>query len=230
VTFTLRRGEVLGLAGLIGAGRTELALGIFGALPVTGGSLLLDGEEYRPTSPKAAIRKGLGLLTEDRKSEGLLLGLGVAANITAPKLEQVTRGGVLNVRAEERLATNEISKFLIKASRPKAPVVNLSGGNQQKVLFSRWTLACQRVLILDEPTRGVDVGAKAEIYRLIRRLADEGVGILMISSELQEIVGMCDRILVMRQGELTGELSREQVSEEAIMHLATFQSTESSVL
>ena len=230
VTFSLRRGEVLGLAGLIGAGRTELALGIFGALPVTSGTLLLEGEEYRPKSPKTAIRKGLGLLTEDRKGEGLLLGLGIAANITAPKLEQITRGGVLDVRAEERLATNEISKFLIKASRPKAPVVNLSGGNQQKVLFSRWTLACQRVLILDEPTRGVDVGAKAEIYRIIRLLADEGIGILMISSELQEIVAMCDRILVMRRGELTGELSREQVSEEAIMHLATFQSNEPVVL
>jgi ribose transport system ATP-binding protein len=224
VSFSLCRGEVLGLAGLIGAGRTELALGIFGALPVTEGSLTLAGEPYRPTSPKAAIRRGLGLLTEDRKEEGLLLGLGVAANITAPKLQQITRRGVLDLRAEERLATGEISKFLIRASRPKAPVFNLSGGNQQKILFSRWTLACQRVLILDEPTRGVDVGAKAEIYRIIRVLADEGVGVLMISSELQEILGMCDRVLVMRQGELTGELSGDQVTEEAIMHLATFHS------
>jgi ribose transport system ATP-binding protein len=222
-SLSLYRGEVLGLGGMVGAGRSELALAIFGALPITSGSVSLDGQTHGGASPRRSIQRGLGLLTEDRKSEGLLLQLGVAANITAPKLDDVTRAGFLDMNSERRICQEEIKKFSIAAHRPSAPVVNLSGGNQQKILFSRWTRACHLVLILDEPTRGVDIGAKAEIYRIIRDLANQGLAILMISSELPELIGMCERVVVMRQGQITGELSGSEITEEGIMHLATYE-------
>jgi ribose transport system ATP-binding protein len=223
VSFQVHQGEILGLAGMVGAGRTELALAIFGALPATSGSILIDGKILRNPSPLSSIRNGVALLTEDRKGEGLLLELDVAANITAPCLTDITRRGFLDLRREREAAQQQITKFAIKTPRPSSSVANLSGGNQQKLLFGRWTRVCRRVLLLDEPTRGVDVGSKAEIYRIIRETADQGLGILMISSELPEIIGMCDRVLVMRQGELTGELATPELNEESIMHLATYQ-------
>jgi ribose transport system ATP-binding protein len=223
VSFNLHSGEVLGLAGMVGSGRTELALAIFGALPIVSGSISIDGQVKRRVSPRLSIDSGLALLTEDRKGEGLLLQLDVAANITAPRLVDITRNGFLSLSAEREVAQKQMTKFSIKAPAPSASVANLSGGNQQKILFGRWTRICDRVLLLDEPTRGVDVGSKAEIYRIIREAADTGRGILMISSELPELIGMCDRVIVMRQGEFTGELKAPEITEESIMHLVTFQ-------
>jgi ABC-type sugar transport system ATPase subunit len=220
-SILLRAGEIVGLAGMIGSGRTELAMGIFGGLPITGGSVEIGDESYTGTSPRKSIARGIGLLTEDRKGEGLLLLLSIAANITAPNLKEVAHFGFLNAESESQVALEEMKNYQVAAPGPATKVQSLSGGNQQKVLFGRWVRSCERVLMLDEPTRGVDVGAKVEIYRIIRRLADSGVAILMISSELPEIVGMSDRAVVMRDGEIRGELSGADISEETIMALAT---------
>jgi ABC-type sugar transport system ATPase subunit len=219
-SLELRSGEVLGLAGLVGSGRTELAQAIFGGLPFDAGKVVIDGKAFTRTSPRNSIEAGIGLLTEDRKGEGLLMHLGVAANIVAPRLDDVARGPFIDRRAENRIGAEEIARFSIAARGPQTVVAGLSGGSQQKVLFSRWVRTCRRVLLLDEPTRGVDVGAKVEIYRIIRQLADESFAILMISSELLEIVGMCDRALVMCEGVITGELVGSAITEEAIMALA----------
>ena len=221
VSMALRAGEILGLAGMVGSGRTELAMAIFGGLPLDGGTITVAGRSYERVTPKQSIGNGIGFLTEDRKAEGLLMLLGIAANICAPALKAVSRGGILDRAREDDIAAEEMRKFRVAAPGPRTTVRSLSGGNQQKVLFGRWVRACKRVLLLDEPTRGVDVGAKAEIYGIIRRLADEGVAILMISSELPEIVGMSDRALVMRDGTVRGELAGAQITEEAIMALAT---------
>jgi ribose transport system ATP-binding protein len=225
VSFKLHPGEVLGIAGLVGAGRTILAHALFGSLRWTKGAVRVDGKPYRPTSPADAIAHGIAFLTEDRRAEGLLMNLELAPNITAPTLAEVTSGVRLDVRAEQRIAEQEIARYAIAARSARDQVVTLSGGNQQKTLFSRWVRACNRVLILDEPTRGVDVGAKVEIYRIIRSLADQGIGVIMISSELPEIIGMCDRVLVMREGMLAGELAGNDTTEEAIMALATAHPT-----
>jgi ribose transport system ATP-binding protein len=219
-SFTLRRGEVLGLAGLVGSGRTELAQAIFGGLPFDSGEVEIDGKVFTKTSPRTSIAEGIGLLTEDRKGEGLLMQLSIAANIAAPRLRDILRGPFISPRIENGIAAKEIAKFSIAAPGPQTVVAGLSGGNQQKVLFSRWVRTCRRVLLLDEPTRGVDVGAKVEIYRIIRQLADEGYAILVISSELLEIVGICDRTLVMCEGAIAGELIGSAISEEAIMAMA----------
>lgn len=221
VNFDLYAGEVLGLAGLVGAGRSEAAHAIFGSINRNSGTVSLLGQEQPHPSPRKSIDRGLGYLTEDRKGEGLHLELDVAANITAPKLKDFSRSGALDRTAEITAAAEDIGRLSIAVPGPKTGVKTLSGGNQQKVLFARWTRACQRVLILDEPTRGVDVGAKAEIYAIIRRLASEGLGILLISSELQEIVGLCTRVLVMREGIITGSVEGEAITEAAIMRLAT---------
>lgn len=221
VSFDLAAGEVLGLAGLVGAGRSEVAHAIFGSARKETGTVTIGGETIDTPSPRESIDRGLGYLTEDRKGEGLLMLLDVAANVTAPKLAEFTRAGVLVRSAEAQSAADEIARFRIAVPGPLAGVAKLSGGNQQKILFARWTRSCRRVLILDEPTRGVDVGAKVEIYRIIRELADQGIGILVISSELPELVGLCTRVLVMREGVLTGEVSGEAVSETEIMRLAT---------
>ena len=178
------RGEVLGVAGMVGAGRTDLAHAIFGSLPLEGGRLWIDGATRARMTPAEAIALGIGFLTEDRKAEGLFLQLDIAANVTVPTLGEVVRHGLVDGAAERAAAEEAIVAFTIAASSSRMRVANLSGGNQQKVLIGRWVRACRRVLILDEPTRGVDVGAKMEIYRFIRDLADQGVGVLMISSEL----------------------------------------------
>jgi ABC-type sugar transport system ATPase subunit len=219
-SFTLKSGEIVGLAGLVGSGRTELAQAIFGGVPFDAGKVEIEGTVFAKTSPRSSIEAGVGLLTEDRKGEGLLMHLSVAANIVAPRLSEIARGPFIDLRAEYRIGAQEIARFSVATSGPQAVVAGLSGGSQQKVLFSRWVRACRRVLLLDEPTRGVDVGAKVEIYRIIRQLADSGFAILMISSELLEIVGMCDRALVMCEGAITGELAGGAITEEAIMTLA----------
>ncbi len=221
ISFRLHQGEILGLAGLVGAGRTELAHGLFGARPLSAGHVVLDGREVTPLTPGKAIDLGIGFLTEDRKAEGLFLNMSLAANVTAPMLPEIATAWGRDGRLEKRIALEAMQQFSIVANSPQANVIGLSGGNQQKVLFGRWVRSTRRVLILDEPTRGVDVGAKSEIYRIIRALADEGIGILMISSELPEILGMCHRVIVMREGLVTGELSGEAITEETILHHAT---------
>jgi ABC-type sugar transport system ATPase subunit len=221
VSFDLYAGEILGLAGLVGAGRSEVAHAIFGSMPRTDGAVTLGGDPYNTPSPRKSIDHGLGFLTEDRKGEGLMMLLDMAANVTAPVLPEFTNTLGIDRDHEILAAEDEIRRFSIKIPGPRYGVRQLSGGNQQKILFGRWTRACRRVLILDEPTRGVDVGAKVEIYEIIRKLADEGVGVLVISSELPEIVGLCSRVLVMREGRITGEATGPDINEETIMRYAT---------
>jgi len=226
VNFSLHEGEVLGLAGLVGSGRTELAHGIFGSIPIGSGSYSIGDRLFQATTPKESINYGIGFLTEDRKNEGLVLGQSILANITMPTLSEFVRKGFIDFHSERNTCEEEVDKFGISTRNVDARVNNLSGGNQQKVLFSRWSRTCKGILILDEPTRGVDVGAKVEIYKIVRALANDGVAILLISSELPEIVGMCDRVLVMREGWITGELEGNDIREESLMHLATLSRTE----
>jgi ribose transport system ATP-binding protein len=221
VSIELRSGEIVALAGMVGAGRTELALGLFGALPISGGAVEVDGRRFTAMSPAKAIELGMGLVTEDRKSQGLAMQLDIAANITGPALDGITKRLLIDKQQEAAIARREIERYRIACRGPQTPVATMSGGNQQKVIVSRWARICRTVLILDEPTRGVDVGAKAEIYRIMRELADAGLAILMISSELTEVVGMADRVIVMREGCITGELEGDGATEESIMHLAT---------
>jgi ribose transport system ATP-binding protein len=224
-SFDLHAGEVLGIAGLVGAGRTELARLIFGADPRSSGELRVEGRPVRLATPLDAIRAGVLYLTEDRKGRGLFLDMSVRDNINTCACSRDARpGGVLNLaRARER-ASAAIRDLAIRVASPRVNVGSLSGGNQQKVLLSRLLELKPRVLILDEPTRGVDIGAKSEIYRIINDLASRGVGVIVISSELPEIVGTADRVLVMREGELVGELgghAARPISQEAIIELAT---------
>lgn len=217
----LRAGEITALAGMVGAGRTEFAMGIFGGLPISSGSVTIDGETFTNITPTVAIRKGVGFVTEDRKGQGLAMELDVAANISAANLSEVTSSGLLDRRREHAIAQQEIENYRIACRGPGTPVAIMSGGNQQKVIVARWARTSRKVLILDEPTRGVDVGAKTEIYRIMRALADQGIAILMISSELPEVIGMADRVVVMREGVVSGELAGHDITEEAIMSLAT---------
>ena len=220
-SLELRAGEIVALAGMVGAGRSEFALGLFGATLLAKGALHIGGRRFTSMSPAKAIRLGMGLVTEDRKSQGLAMLLDVAANITGPALAEITRHGLIDRQNEAAIAAGEIERYRIACRGPETAVATMSGGSQQKVIVARWARICRTVLILDEPTRGIDVGAKAEIYRIMRDLADAGVAILMISSELTEVIGMADRVVVMRQGRVAGELSGSDVTEESIMHLAT---------
>lgn len=223
VDLTLRLGEILGLAGLIGAGRTELAETIFGLTPALGGEVVLDGETVRLTTPRQAIAQGLFLVPEDRKAHGLILDFPITQNISLPSLRQLARRGLVDRRAETVLAERQKAALDLRASNLNLPASALSGGNQQKVVLARWLALSPRVILFDEPTRGVDVGAKAEIYRLMRALSDEGVGVLMISSDMEEVIGVSDRVLVMHEGRMAGSLTRDQLSEHAILSLAVGQ-------
>ena len=220
VDLDMRPGEILGLAGLVGAGRTELVRILFGADSLDGGEILLEGRPVRIRSPRDAIRLGMGFVTEDRKLQGLVLGMNVRENETLASLAQVSRLGFLNLGRERTLAARLVDQLGVRTPSVEQEVANLSGGNQQKVVIAKWLATRARILILDEPTRGIDVGAKAEVHALMSRLASQGVSILMISSELPEILGMSDRILVMRQGRLSGEFTRDQASQEAILACA----------
>ena len=223
VSFDVRKGEVLGVAGMVGAGRTELAHAVFGSLPLDGGSVRLVGQAVAKPSPARSIAAGLGFLTEDRKGEGLFMLLDLAANVTAPVLDTVGESIRLHRAVEKDIARRQISDYSIATTGPEASVVNLSGGNQQKVLLGRWVISSRTALILDEPTRGVDVGAKVEIYRIIRQLARQGLAIIVISSELPEIVGLCDRVVVLCEGRKTGELAGLEITENAVLQLAVAQ-------
>jgi len=221
VSFSVRKGEVLGIAGLVGAGRTEVARCIFGADPFDAGEIWLEGKRVRINSPQDAIHLGIGLVTEDRKALGLILGMVVRENETLANLGFLSRLGFVNRRREREVANALVSDLGIKTPSIEQQVQNLSGGNQQKVVLAKWLFTRSKVMIFDEPTRGIDVGSKVEIYQLMNQLAEKGVGIVMISSELPEILGMSDRILVMHEGRIAGELAPEEATQEAIMHLAT---------
>jgi len=203
----LRRGEVLGLTGLVGAGRTEVARLIFGADRAEAGEVTLDGRELHSRSPRDAIRAGICLLTEDRKQQGLILGLPVRENFSLPNLPRFSRVGFVRERAERRAFAGFVENLRIKISHPDQPARHLSGGNQQKVVLAKWLQTNSEIVLIDEPTRGIDVGAKFEIYQLINDLVANGKAVLMISSELPEVLGMCDRILVMREGRIAGEIT-----------------------
>ena len=222
VSFELRSGEIVGLTGLVGAGRTETARLIFGADRKDTGTVELDGRPIRATTPRDAIRAGICLLTEDRKSQGLVLGQTVQENFGLPNLRQFTQGGLIDRQAESDAFANYVSQMQIKIANHEQPARTLSGGNQQKVVLAKWLQRNADVIIFDEPTRGIDVGAKYEIYQLIHQLANDGKAILMISSELPEILGMSDRIIVMNEGRVTGEITDvPQATQEDIMKLAT---------
>ncbi|MEN6436536.1 MAG: sugar ABC transporter ATP-binding protein [Anaerolineaceae bacterium] len=221
VSFDLRRGEILGLAGLMGAGRTEIIESIFGIAKVESGEIFIKGQKVHIAKPEDAIRHGMALLTEDRRSSGIMGVLSVRDNMIIANLKQFTKRGFLHNRLINETCNKERSRLDIKTPSMDQLINLLSGGNQQKVLVSRWLLTSPDILILDEPTRGIDVGAKAEIHRLMSKLAQEGKAILMISSELPEILGMSDRVIVMHEGCLTGEFTRAEASQENIMRAAT---------
>ncbi len=228
ISFDLRRGEIVGLAGLVGAGRSEMALGLFGAPLPTSGEVLLDGLPVKITGPRGAMRLGIALVPEDRKQLGLVLGMGVGPNVSLAALSRLSRSGLIEFGSEDTLIGRYIDRFRIKTPSREQFVGLLSGGNQQKVVLAKWLATNPRVLIVDEPTRGVDVGTKAEIYALMRELAAEGLAILVISSDLPEVLAISDRILVMRQGRLVGELRHAEATEERIMALAALEHTGSA--
>jgi ribose transport system ATP-binding protein len=218
-SFSVRAGEIVGFAGLIGAGRTELARAVFGADRIDGGTIELDGRPVRVRSPSAAIELGIGYLSEDRKRDGLALQLGVDQNITLAELP--VRGGLIDLRAERRTAVRRRDQLRIRTPSLRRRVALLSGGNQQKVVVAKWLETHARVLFFDEPARGIDVGAKAELFQLVGDLARDGRAIVLISSYLPELLNLCDRIVVMREGRVAGELDRRGFSEERVIALAT---------
>jgi ribose transport system ATP-binding protein len=218
-SLTLHRGEILGLVGLVGSGRTELARALYGAAPLSAGTMTLDGHPYRPRSPRDAITAGIGLLPEDRKGQGLILMAAMRANMSLPSLGTFAPGGIVDRARERQNATQWVSALRIRPPSIEQPVAKLSGGNQQKVVLARWMLAHARILLFDEPTRGIDVGAKAEIYALMRQLVDDGTAIIMISSDLPEALGMADRVVVMRGGRIVGVLSRADAVPDRVARL-----------
>lgn len=220
ISFSVRSGEVLCVGGLVGAGRTETVRAIFGLDAKTGGRIFIDEKEYTIKNPKDAIGAGIGYVTEDRKGEGLVLKLGVGENVTLAALDAFRSGIHLNLGKENNTVKDYVGKLNIKTPSIYQKVENLSGGNQQKVVLAKWLLSKCRVLILDEPTRGIDVGAKIEVYNLINELAKEGKAILVITSEIPELLGICDRVVVMARGKVSGSLTREEANQEAIMTLA----------
>jgi len=220
VDLTLHAGEIVALAGLVGAGRTEVARCLAGVDRPTGGTLTLDGRAYAPASPRAAVFRGVVYLPEDRKRDGLVLGLRVRENVTLPVLERWSRAGVVRVGDERAAAADATARVQLRPPDIERETRTLSGGNQQKVVMARALLAEARVLIVDEPTRGVDVGVKTELHRRIRMLADEGRAVLLISSEMPEVLALADRIVVMREGRVTGTLAAAGATPEAIMTLA----------
>jgi ribose transport system ATP-binding protein len=220
VSFSLRRGEVLGMSGLVGSGRTQVARCIFGAEPFDSGELLINGKSVRPRSPREAVKEGIALLTEDRKRDGLVLICTIRDNASMASFERLSRWGVINRRAQETDVQKKIKELDIRPPLLDRLARQLSGGNQQKLVLAKWLMTQARVLVLDEPTRGVDVATKVEIYQLIGDLAADGIGVLLISSELPEVLGLSDRALVMREGRVVGEFTRVEASEEKLLAAA----------
>jgi len=221
VTFSVKAGEILGMYGLIGAGRTEIAHAIFGTDPATSGQIIIDGDRVTIRSPQQAMQLGIAYVPEDRKTHGLILPMSISTNITLSILSRFAKGTWINQKQEKSAAQELALQLSVKAAGIWQKAQELSGGNQQKVVLSKWLATKPRVLILDEPTRGIDVGAKSEVHQLLSQLASEGVAIIMISSELPEILGMSDRILVIREGQLGGEFDREEATQEKLMQVIT---------
>jgi rhamnose transport system ATP-binding protein len=221
ISFEVRAGEIVALAGLVGAGRSEVARAVFGIDRADGGRVMVDGQELPPGQPTRAMRAGIGLVPEDRRQQGLVMDLSVERNATMTRTRKLARAGIIRSAAERALASEWATRLQLKYHRMADPVGTLSGGNQQKVVLAKWLATEPKVLIVDEPTRGIDVGTKAEVHRLLSELAGRGLAILMISSELPEVLGMADRVLVMHEGRLTGELSRDEATEEAVVRAAT---------
>jgi ribose transport system ATP-binding protein len=221
VSFSIRGGEVVGMAGLVGAGRTELAEALFGLRRITAGEVLLDGKPITLHHPKDAVANGLLMAPEDRRLNGLVLEKSVEFNLSLPNLDALSTAGLVSSRRERTRSKELCERLNVKTPSVRQTVGLLSGGNQQKVVLGKWLARSPRVLVLDEPTRGVDVGARSEIYGLMDKLAGEGVAVWMISSDLEEVLGMSDRVLVLHEGKLTGELRRDELNEEAVMRLAT---------
>ena len=221
ISFSASRGEIVGFAGLVGSGRTELMQTLFGATPALGGSMQLEGQAFLPRRTSEAIRRGVYLAPEDRKRHGLVLPMTVAQNTSLPAIHTYSRFGLLDRARERRIAEQEVARFRVKTSSVQTRVVNLSGGNQQKVVLGKWLAMEPRVLILDEPTRGIDVGAKAEIYKHMATLAAQGLTILMVSSEMEEVLGMSDRVVVMRERRIAGILPRAGLTAERVAQLMT---------
>lgn len=220
-SFDLRKGEILGVAGLVGSGRTELMRLVFGADRPTSGEVWIKGQPVKAKSPAMALRKGIGLIPEDRKATGAFLGQSISWNVCISSIRKISRNLVINRRKEKEQAEQYREKLQIKTPSLNQKVLNLSGGNQQKVVLAKMLAADPEVLIFDEPTRGIDVGARSEIYQLMRELADQGKGIIMVSSDMEEVLGMSDRIIVMAHGRITGELCREEFSQVRVLALAS---------
>jgi rhamnose transport system ATP-binding protein len=220
VSFDVRAGEIVALAGLVGAGRSEVARAIFGIDPVDGGEVKIAGKKLALGHPAAAVRAGLALVPEDRRAQGLALELSIARNASLTVLGRLVRHGLITAKSESMLASDWGKRLRLKASDLEAPVGTLSGGNQQKVVLGKWLATNPKVLIIDEPTRGIDVGAKAEVYRTLAELVKEGMAVLMISSELPEVLGMADRVLVMHEGRISADIARADANEERVMSAA----------
>jgi len=221
VSFTVRRGEIVGLAGLVGAGRSEIARAVFGVDAYDRGSVRMNGAAVPPRNPRAAIKMGMAFIPEDRRKQGLVTEASVAGNIAGVIRRNLTTGGLLTRAAENKAVAGWAARLAVKTSSLDMAAATMSGGNQQKVVIAKWLASNPDLLIIDEPTRGIDVGTKAEVHRLISELAGQGLAILMISSELPEILGMADRVLVISEGRLTADLPRAEATPERVMHAAT---------
>jgi monosaccharide-transporting ATPase len=229
VSFDVRRGEIVGFAGLLGSGRTETARLVFGADPLRSGKFSFDGRAFAPREPADAIARGIGFASEDRKLEGVIPDMSVAENLTLALLPQLTRAGIVDGQKQRAVVEKFIKSLGVKCASPEQPIRELSGGNQQKVLLARWLAMSPTLLLLDEPTRGIDVGAKAEIQRIIKQLAEDGLGVLMISSELEEVIEGSDRIFVLREGHNVAELSHAEATEAAVMSAMAHGETEAAL-
>jgi ABC-type sugar transport system ATPase subunit len=227
ISFQLRRGEILGLAGLVGAGRTEVVRAIFGADTRDAGEIYVEGKRVDIHSPLDAIRHGIGFVPEDRKEQGLVLSLAVRENVALSNLDQLSQFGFVKLGQEREQVQEYVKRLQIRTPSLEQLTINLSGGNQQKVVISKWLMLQPKILIMDEPTRGIDVGAKAEIYALMNQLAQSGVGIIMISSELPELLAMSDRVVCMSAGRVTGTLNRAEANPERVMRYCTLKQGQS---
>ena len=221
VSFMVRKGEILGVAGLMGAGRTEVAQALFGYRKATAGEILIDGKPVKIHSPIDAMKQKIGFVSEDRKTEGLILDFSIKENIMLTNLDKGSKSGVILPKLENKMVAKYIEQLRIRTASAEQSAKSLSGGNQQKIVIAKWLGTDPQILILDEPTRGVDIGAKKEIYQIMNNLAEAGVSILMISSELPEVIGMADRVMVMHEGKVTGTLTKKDMTQEKIMHYAT---------
>lgn len=221
VSFKLHEGEILGLGGLVGAGRTEVTRLIFGADKLVKGEILMDGKPVKIHSPQTAVKLGIGFVPEDRKLHGAVLSMSIQDNISLPIIKRISKTGFMDFKKEEEIAKEQFDALRIKAPTMRQLVQNLSGGNQQKVVVAKWLASRCRILILDEPTRGVDVGAKQELYKLINTMAEQGLAIILVSTEMEELLGLADRLVVMCEGEMTGMLEYEEFSQESVLALAS---------